>query len=371
MEIAETIRQTVKIYDLAAGANRLYRLMFGERRFVPASVETDEEHAVFTYKMNGLKSVETLEKAMLVDKLRFLINVADLAALSEEFSFSLSPENLCADINLAPKILHRDLRGEENAAEFTDKYRALAGWTLRPKNTYEQYLNSGEGLYKKHKVLRKLTGCREIDEMQAVLRSAYEHELNKLKTKKRIVNAKGYRTMQVLLPIAILLFLGSGVFAWHLYFSVLPFQQTLVAAGHAFMVENYDEAIDVLRDIAPMTMPKEERYQLARAYVISESLSQEQKQHLLSDISPRTEDNILIYWISLGRLEYENAIDMAQRIGDNELQLYALLKYEVAVRNDPQLSGEEKTQTLSEISGKTEELRKDMQERENTVRGVA
>jgi type VII secretion protein EssB len=175
--------------------------------------------------------------------------------------------------------------------------------------------------------------------------------------------------MLILLPVLIVLILGSGGYAGYLNFYVLPFQQTLVAAEHSFLVEDYDAAIATLTPIAPMTMPKEERYQLARAYVISESLSAEQKELILADITPRTEDNILLYWIQLGREEYTAAIDMAQRINDDELQLYALVKYEVAIQNNVQMSGEEKTELLSTTGSQIEELRKRMEEKESAIEG--
>jgi uncharacterized membrane protein YukC len=57
-------------------------------------------------------------------------------------------------------------------------------------------------------------------------------------------------------------------------------------------------------------------------------------------------------------MQFEEAIDIAQRLGDDELLLFAYIKYEVVVRNDPTLSGYEMTTLLSYISNRIEGLQR-------------
>jgi len=84
-------------------------------------------------------------------------------------------------------------------------------------------------------------------------------------------------------------------------------------------------------------------------------------------ITLRTDPVIFYYWILLGRLKFDEAIDIAQRLGDDELLLFAYVKYEVVVRNDTTISGEEKTTLLNEIAGRISTLQRD---RETVVDGL-
>jgi uncharacterized membrane protein YukC len=56
---------------------------------------------------------------------------------------------------------------------------------------------------------------------------------------------------------------------------------------------------------------------------------------------------IFDYWIHLGRLEFEQSVDIARRLGDDELLLFAYLKQEVFVRQNINLPGEERTALLA------------------------
>lgn len=372
MAEAAQLKKTVKLFDLHAGADRLYRLKYPSRWLVPVDTSADEENAVFLFDIKELEPALSLRKAPLVDRLRFLANTAGLFEAHAEYAFDLSPENLYADRNLEPKIVMRDLAGEpQDGPDFTEQYRALAGTLLAPRYSYEDYLRGGAGLYKKKRRLKKLPLLHSVDELERFFQDQYTAELQRLRRTKAYVNRRRYRVLMILTPLFALLFALSGVAAWYLYTRELPFQQTLLAAEHSFVREDYDGAIDALREVEPADIPKEERFQLARAYVISESLSQEQKRNILSGLTLQTEDNLLLYWIQLGRIEYAAAIDTAQRIGDDELLLYALVKYEVAVQADNTMTGEEKVNLISSLDQQIEALRKKQEEKEQTLAEAA
>jgi len=69
--------------------------------------------------------------------------------------------------------------------------------------------------------------------------------------------------------------------------------------------------------------------------------------------------SIFDYWIHLGRLEFYEAIDIAQRFGDNELLLFAFLRQEAIVRADPHMPGSEKVTLLSYIESRITALQRD------------
>lgn len=358
----------VKLFDLVAGRDRLYRLEYSNRWMIPAEISCDEENAIFQFDIENLKSVLSLKTAPLLDRLRLLTNIAGLFEVFEEFAFSLSPDNLYVDLNLQPQIVMRDLTEEQcDEDDFTKQYRALAGALLAPRYNYDDYLHSGNGLYKKKSNLNKLPILKTTHELSEFFEEQYAHQLEKQQRTKTFVNRKRHQALLVLMPLFALLFIVSGTASWYLYTQVLPFQQTLLSASHLFVREDYDGAIDSLKDINPSAIPKEERFQLARAYVISESLSPQQKRNILSGLTLQTDDSLLLFWIQLGRVEYESAIDTAQRIGDDELLLYALVKYQVAVQSNKNITGEEKVNLTSSIDQQIEALRKKQENKEKVL----
>jgi uncharacterized membrane protein YukC len=80
-----------------------------------------------------------------------------------------------------------------------------------------------------------------------------------------------------------------------------------------------------------------------------------------------TDDNLLLYWIQLGRIEYGAAIDTAKRIGDDELLLYGLVKYEMSVQLDTTMTGDEKESLLSSLNQQTEALKRSQEEKQKAI----
>ena len=357
-----SFKKEVRLYEFTAGDGRLYRLSYPNRWLVPVEISQCEEFATFEYNINELEPLENMRSRPLLDRLRLLINVAGLEELKEEYSFSLSPDNLYEDRNLEPLVLMRDLISEDNRHDFVAEYRALAGTMLVTKYSFADYLEGGQELCKKSKRIKELLGAQTTQEIQNILKTKYEVEQKRIQKQKVLIDRRQKRFLQISAPVCFVLFL-AGAAAAYMYFVVVPFDNALLNANRAFLRENFDSAIDTLRPIDPTRMEREERFQLARAYIIAESLTPAQRAHILSDITLLTDDNLLLFWIAIGRLEHESAIDLAMRIGDDELLLYALVKYEVAVQMDQTLPGQERMDLLASLNHQIDSLRRQQEDR--------
>lgn len=119
-------------------------------------------------------------------------------------------------------------------------------------------------------------------------------------------------------------------------------------------------------------MNSETKLILARSYVIQESMTSAQKDTVLASLTTMTETLVFDYWICLGRLKFEMAVDIAKRINDNELLLYALIKQSFYIKNDSNINGEEKSNKINAIQKEIDELKKNYDtsvteiEKENT-----
>ncbi len=71
----------------------------------------------------------------------------------------------------------------------------------------------------------------------------------------------------------------------------------------------------------------------------------------------RENEKKLDYWIYLGRMETEEAENIAMQQSDDQLLLYAYLKEKKKVETDTKLSGAEKTAALTALEEKIQPLK--------------
>ena len=362
-----TISKTVKLTGLNAGTVNIRRLTYENNLLVPCNVEYQGEAVVFTYDVTDLLPVAQMRDTTLAQKLQILTNAFMLEKLSGDLSFSLNPENIWVDSNLLVHVLERDLIAEEDMPDINQQIKALCGYLLNKKYAYEDFLFGGQDLYKKNKITEKLYRCSSIDETKELIQTQYLRQINNDKKNLTVIRKNTLKTIKIAIPVLIaLVCILAGTLVYSLMIKA-PYDQALLSADKAYLYENNDNLISSVRGIDTTQLPKETRYILSRAYVISESLSEEQKKNVLSTIAVTSDDSILNYWIELGRLQYDNAIDYAKRLSDDELLMYALVKYEVSVENDNRITGEEKTKKLSEINSQIDALKKQLDEKENAA----
>src|SRR5699024_2005813 len=109
-------------------------------------------------------------------------------------------------------------------------------------------------------------------------------------------------------------------------------------------------------------MPRVVQYQLATAYVVNESLKEEQRQNVRNTITLQSDRKYFLYWIDMGRGNYQEAIDTARLLEDRDLIIYGLLNLREGVKTDQSLSGSEREEELAEIEREIDEYQKEMEE---------
>ena len=125
--------------------------------------------------------------------------------------------------------------------------------------------------------------------------------------------------------------------------------ETLLAADEAFVKVDYSGVIDKLDKINREDLPYTQKYELAYSYIQGFDFSDEQKAVILNNVTLKSDELYLDYWISIGRGQVDDSIDTAKRLDDADLILYALLEKREQVRENKNLSGSEREELLSEI----------------------
>lgn len=324
-------------------------------------LEEAEDGIELLFEPAGLEPANIIQEKSKDEKYRFLINAADLDKLSMEYEISLSLDNLLIDINLRPQAMMRDAR-HDNSADFLSRYKALIGSVLQPRYKYEDYMKGGKDLYKKQKFLSKLAKSGTVGEIKESLIYEYNNTLHKARKTKQLISKHYVIMCNIIIPVLAISLLAAGYFLWTAIFQEIPFKNDVIKANSEYIAGSFIEAQRTLSgyDVSDLTF--ETKYFLSRAYVITEALTDVQKENILMGLTLRTDPVIFDYWILLGRLQFDEAIDIAQRLGDDELLLFAYLKYEVVVRNDTTMTGDEKTTLLNDINGRINALQRAREE---------
>ena len=337
--------------ELNAKSKEIAFLSYHHNMLVNCIIEELDDDIVFSFDTVGLKSCSEIYN-LGNEKYRFLANCADLSSLYKELDFTLDPENIMYDLNLNPAVLIRDKQTNKTEVEFLHMYKSLCGAIINSKYKYVDYENGGKDLFGKSDRLKKIASCDSVANLKDYLIETY-NSLQVTQEKNKInVNKKRYSALRILIPLLSVLALAAGIFVLFAYVNIIPYQNSLIEADNAYYKENYIEVQNILENIDVDKMPLSQKFILSRSFVFSESMTKEQKTNVLNGITMNTDEAVMDYWIYIGRLDFDNAVDVAQKIDDNELLIYAYIKQLSNVKDDTKISGEEKAAKVKELEEK-------------------
>lgn len=334
---------------------------------------------------NYLDATVTLEEngflTLLYDKPNFSYSLKDLIAeeMSEvkrlelaqkmesitfsEHSFKvpyIHPKNIFLQGSVI-KILHYGLEGIMNPIPYTSEtflmnYKALVVSILRPKLDFEPLVNGISAI--SDSLVQDIIACKTYDEVVKYINEAYDKAYQEEKKTKIVVSKRNWRIFSIGMGIFSVATITLGAFAAYFYFWSIPVQKATVSAQSQFISKHYDDVADELQEFKVNRLGKEAKYVLASSYVHLDDLSEEQKSSVLNTITPSSEENLLDYWIYLGRGDYKKSLDLAQNIGDDQLTLHAYTNLYEQTREDKNMKGADKQKKLSEYRKEIEELSK-------------
>ena len=143
-------------------------------------------------------------------------------------------------------------------------------------------------------------------------------------------------------------------FGWY-----MPRQERLLAAEDAYIRKDYVALVDALEGVGNEELSHAGKYMLANAYIQGQAVdtfSVKDKETILSKVTYQSNENVLDYWIHLGRLELREAEDLAMKMSDDQLLLYAYMQELRQVESDEAISGERKIERKQELMKNIEEL---------------
>ena len=356
MKILEAVLyRNIRNSEIAVAKEKRVFLTYDIAGLAHCELQEEEDSVNFAFNTQGFELAETIFHKTKWEQFRFLANCAQLSNLSVEYDYSMALDNLIIDINLIPKLLIRDAK-KNDGLDFVQRYKALVGSVLLHKYKYEDYLNGGQDLYKKNKLLFTISEMETADEIKNSLLDEYQRMIHEVGETKKLVPKKTVLTSRIAIPVLAVLFAVTAFLSGRMLFIDIPFRNDVITANTAYINGNFLGVQQALNGYDLSRLSVETRFFLSRSYVATEALTDAQRANILIGLAQRTEPIIFDYWILLGRLYFSEAVDIARRLGDDELLLFAYLKQDVFVRQDISMPGEERAQLLSYLETNIDRL---------------
>ena len=338
------------------------RLEENHHLFLPCKIEEEKETICMSFDLRGMQEFEKLKEEDILKKLEVLLRVSDLEGLYQNYEFSLEPKNLYYDILGRVKVKRRDIIssfGKNRMKSFLRQYQALTGYILDGSRPYEDYLYGGMEILKAQEKIMGFFEPETVQEEKKILSEYYlsllEEEKNHIK-KVRIQKYKRlvrYRAVSMVLLVLLTIAVVYS-FAWY-----IPRQERLREAQDAYIRKDYIAMIDALKRFEIDDLDHAGKYMLAVAYIQGQAVdtfSAKDKENILSKVTYQSNENVLDYWIHLGRLEVNEAENLAMKLSDDQLLLYAYMHELRQVEESEELSGEDKSSRKQELLKAIEEL---------------
>lgn len=323
--------------------------------FLEQTMEADEDSVAFTYELEpyGLSYGE-LKTRTISERLRLALNVFSLeSALDLPVTFLLYPDNLFITKNAQAKIAYRGVPGimtphSLSAEDFLRQAKCFTVTLFSDLDFMDLYNGSLE-LETLPDFLNELRQTTTISDAIAVLEKYYLEKAAQEKANLVLVPSRRHRVFKLatiwLTAGIILLFIPLV----YLIFLQNPFKEKLLQADTAFIKVDYSGVITELEGVAPSSLPNTQKYELAYSYIQGLEFSSDQKKVILNNVTLKSDELYLIYWIQIGRNKFEDALDTAKRINDSDLILYALTQEIKQVREDDKLSGKDREAKLDSL----------------------
>jgi type VII secretion protein EssB len=324
--------------------------------FAPIQVEEEEDVFLFHFTVEERwKNWESIFKLRTNEKLRLLNNMAKLDRfLSTRITFSFHPDLIYFDDNLMPKVTYRGMRNlvppfEMEEALYLKQFKCFIIALFSKKYTYEQLYNGSLRNVEETEFQRQVRDMEDLTQLKDFLRESYLEEQVKTEQTMSVVPLKRFRLFKQLAIIMIVVSVLLAAPLAYYGFVKSPYQDNLLEAHGEYLSNNYGDIISTLRGEDPENLPFRTQYILADSYINVEPLSDRDKEVILRNVGLRSDPDYLLYWIYNGRGEFEESMEKAKYIDDVQLIMHGLIQQLEETRNNPDLTGAERDEQLSEL----------------------
>jgi type VII secretion protein EssB len=269
----------------------------------------------------------------------------------------IHPDNLYLNGELL-RVVHCGLQGMLAPMSFDEtlflrSLQAMVLQVFRPKLAFEDILDGAKGL--RDQFSTSVWQTTTTDELFTFIDAQLKAEQAEVTATQVSVSKRRYAGYRLLGVLGMIAGMAAGVLAWQAE-SQNRLQTAVVAAQARFIAGDYAGSLGALEDYTAASLPASAKYVLAVSSINLDDLTAAQKQVILNNVSEKSDDVTLNYWIAIGRGEFEHALDLAQNLGDDQLTLLAYTDLYQATKLNTQMPGGKKQELLDEYAKAIDEL---------------
>ncbi|OFE02266.1 putative membrane protein essB [Bacillus mycoides] len=357
------VHLTANQYSLS-GVKQFQLFLNKAPHFLTGKIEVaNEEQVIITYEKDELsfsleqyvKKLDEFDRLLLAQKVNFLKEY-----LNQPVTPFIHPKN----IFIFGEELFIGHRGVMNTVipylsteeVYLKQYKALLLYILNPKLDFENLIDGAGAV--RDPFSEKIQESSSFEEIDKLLMETVAIQKEKRNATSILVKSRNYTVFKwgtIILGLATLgLSIGVGIYS----LNIVPQQKRIISAESKFISNNYSDVLDSLKEDKPENLPKSALYVLAVSSIQLDSLSNEQKESVLGTISQKSNDNTLLYWIYIGKGDFEKSLNIAKNIGDNQYILHAYTKVYDVTNADNKMNGAKKQELLSKYKEEMEKYMK-------------
>ncbi len=341
--------------------------------FIQKEITLTEDEIIFTFKREP--NFITFGKLRTLDeksRWMFASNVLKSIIMhsSNRLQPILCPENMLIDESLTPYFLHYGVKEsippyERNIERLWNETKATIAAAVEPKYTFDQYIQFSKSI-QLSTLASKVMEATDDNELLYIIKKQLQVIEREEKRFTKITLSK-LNWLRYGLAGLILALLPLGIYTAYSALVVQPKQEAYIAVQGPYIQGNYSEIINKLAKIDAEDMPEVIQYELSLAYIVNETLTENQRDNILKTITLQTDPRYYKYWIYIGRGQAEEALSLARQLEDLDYIMLALLHYEDSVKADGELKDDEREQKLDEIKSEKDEIQKQLEELEEAL----
>ncbi|HFI0037068.1 TPA: type VII secretion protein EssB [Streptococcus suis] len=324
-------------------------------QFLQQEMTVDEDTVHFTYHLDAFgQTFEDMKEKEVSEKLRLSLNVLELKqALKLPITFFVHPSSVFITKDGRAKLAYRAIPEKmvPQTLDATDLLKQLKSYILAlfTEHDFMDLYNGALDVVPVPEFLDTIRKAEDMDSLEGLLQGYFQDKLEEEKATLTRVSRSKHRLYRY---ATIWLSALAGLLVLPLIYLVFmhnPFKEKMLDADTAFIKVDYPGVISELERVEVSSLPYTQKYTLAYAYIQGFDLSNEQRSVILNNVTLKSDEQYLDYWIEIGRGNSQEALDLAKRLDDSDLILYALYQQMEQVRENTTLSGEERETSLDEL----------------------
>lgn len=309
------------------------------------------------------------------EKMRYLLNIAKLEdVLKTRYTFILSPQELFFTKDGLPLLKTRGLKNiveplALSDEEFLTRYKALIITAFNDKVTFDSLVEGNLELHKGTPFEKKIIDIATLDELKAFLVEQFDKQQSDYRRNFSYVKRRNFTIFKAIaITMSVIGVILLAILAY-LYFSVMKNNAQIEKGYKSYVKSNYTQVLNDYDDLNGKNLDKEALYIYAKSYVETnkQGLEKDKKENLLNNITPNSNKDYLLYWMELGQGDYDEALNIATYLDDNDITKLALINKLNSIKNNANLSNDKRSEETKKYNDKLQDiLEKEKQAKEES-----